>query len=110
MKDSIAVKTQPRRMVVQTITCKMNREDLFQAISNQLDQWVEQDRQIFSLAHYQGQSLDAISRAFDMDLKEINRILKKCDRELQISLRKYRKDDHANSALSSSGFACLAVS
>jgi DNA-directed RNA polymerase specialized sigma24 family protein len=88
----------------------MKREDLFQEIFNQLGQWTELDRRIFSLVHYQGQSLEAISSAFEMDLREVRRILKKCDRQLQISLRKYREDDCPNSAISTSGIACLTIS
>jgi DNA-directed RNA polymerase specialized sigma24 family protein len=84
----------------------MKREDLFQTIFNQLGQWTERDRQIFSQVHYHGQSLEAISRVFEIDLREVSRILKKCDRQLQISLRKYRK----GSAISASGIACLTAS
>jgi DNA-directed RNA polymerase specialized sigma24 family protein len=110
MKDSIAVRVQPWRTVEQTVSFKMKREDLFQEILDQLRQWTELDRQIFTLVHYQGQSLEAISSAFEMDLREVSRILKKCDRQLQISLRKYRKADRANSAICTCAINCLAVS
>jgi DNA-directed RNA polymerase specialized sigma24 family protein len=88
----------------------MKREDLVQEIFNQLGQWTEQDRQIFSLVHYQGQSLDAISNSFEMDLREVSRMLQKCDRQLQLSLRKYREVDCANSAISTSGISYLKAS
>ena len=104
------MRVQPWRTVVQTVTFKMKREDLFQEIYNQLGQWTDQDRQIFTLVHYQGQSLEAISSVFKMDLREVSRILKRCDRQLQISLRKYRKGDGAISTISTCGIACLAVS
>jgi DNA-directed RNA polymerase specialized sigma24 family protein len=92
---------------VQAASLKMKREDLFQEISNTLDQWPERERQIFSQAHYYGQSLEAISRLFEMDSKEVNRILKKCDRQLQISLSKHRG---SGPTISRSRIACLSAS
>lgn len=99
-KVSIAVRLQPWRSAVQADSLKMKREDLFQEISNTMYQWPERERQIFFQSHYYGRSLEAISRAFEMDSKEVNRILKKCDQTLQISLSEYRKDSgvHPNTA------------
>ena len=88
----------------------MRRDDLFQEISNTLYQWPEQQRQIFFRAHYNGQTLEAISRAFEMDSSEVKRILKKCDQQLQVSLSKYRGSGCAGPTTSKSKFESLSAS
>jgi len=95
---------------VQADSLNMKREDLFQEISNTLHQWPERERQIFFQSHYYGRSLEAISRAFEMDSKEVNGILKKCDQRLQISLSEYRRGASASPTISKSRIVCLSAS
>jgi DNA-directed RNA polymerase specialized sigma24 family protein len=74
--------------------CKMlagieitKRESLTQEILCALGQWPEIERNVFSRSHYQGQTVEAISRSLQMDVEEIHRILQHCDRRLHASLR-----------------------
>lgn len=70
---------------------KSKRENLFQEISGAIRQWPELDRKIFIQAHYQGKSLEIISRSFQLDVAEVSEILRQCDRRLQASLRSFRR-------------------
>jgi DNA-directed RNA polymerase specialized sigma24 family protein len=69
------------------------REILIQEIRGTLGQWPEKDRSVFSRAHYQGQSVEAISRSFQLDVEEVRQILKLCERRLHASLRNLSKSD-----------------
>jgi DNA-directed RNA polymerase specialized sigma24 family protein len=68
------------------------RDDLFQEIFNALRQWSELDRKVFCQAHYQGQSAEVIARSLQLDVDEVNAILKRCDRLLYACLRSFRKE------------------
>ncbi len=68
------------------------RENLVQEINNALLQWSELERRVFSQAHYQGQSPEAISRSIQLDVKEVSVILQRCERRLHASLRSFRKN------------------
>lgn len=72
------------------VIIKGKREDLFREISNVLKKWPDLERRIFSQAHYQGLSTESISDSLELDVKEVCSILRKCDRELFISLREFR--------------------
>jgi DNA-directed RNA polymerase specialized sigma24 family protein len=74
-----------------TMKAKIKREDLIQQIFNALRQWPELERRIFAQAHYRGQSLEAISRAHRLDVREVSMILKRCDRRLHTFLREFSK-------------------
>jgi DNA-directed RNA polymerase specialized sigma24 family protein len=62
------------------------RETLLQEIYNAFLQWPELERRIFSQAHYHGQSPEAISRSFQLDVEEVRATLKQCERRLYASL------------------------
>ncbi len=66
------------------------RESLIQEIKTVLGQWPEIDRNVFSKAHYQGQSVEDISRSLQLNAAEIQQILKQCDQRLHASLRNLR--------------------
>jgi DNA-directed RNA polymerase specialized sigma24 family protein len=70
---------------------EIKREDLSREICNSLRKWPELERRIFSQAHYNGQSLEAISRSLQLDVREVNAILKQCDHRLHASLRNFSK-------------------
>ncbi len=76
---------------MRAVNAKMKREDLIQEISAVLSQWPELEQRIFAQAHYQGQSLEAISCSFRLDVEEVSIILKHCDRQLYASLREFCK-------------------
>jgi DNA-directed RNA polymerase specialized sigma24 family protein len=78
---------------------KMKRKDLFEEITNILRQWPDLERKIFAQAHYHGQSPEAISRSLKLDTKEVSTILSRCERQLQISLRNFRKSSRNNPLL-----------
>ncbi len=88
------------------VTAKTKRENLFQEISNVLRQWPELERRIFSLAHFRGQSPEAISRSFQLDVEEVSGILKQCERRLHDSLRNFRKSGYAKPSAISAETAC----
>ena len=71
----------------------IEREHLVQEILDTLRQWPELDRRIFSQAHYEGQSLEAISRSLQLDVKAVSAILQQCDCRLRASLVTFGKGD-----------------
>jgi DNA-directed RNA polymerase specialized sigma24 family protein len=73
------------------VISKIDREDLFKEVCNTLHQLPELERRIFSQAHYSGQSLEAISRSFQLEVAEVSAILKECDQRLNTSIRSLRK-------------------
>jgi len=75
------------------MNAKIARDKLFEEISNALRQWTELERRIFSQAHYQGQSLEAISRSVQLDVREVRAILHQCDLRLHVSLRDCRESE-----------------
>ncbi len=70
---------------------KTSREILIREIVNALGQWPEKERSVFSQAHYQGQSVEAISNSLQLDVKEVQKILRLCERRLHASLRDLSK-------------------
>ena len=69
----------------------VKREVLLHEINNAFLQWPERERKIFSQAHYNGQSPEAIARLLQLDVQEVTVILKQCERRLYTSLRSLRK-------------------
>jgi DNA-directed RNA polymerase specialized sigma24 family protein len=65
------------------------RDKLFEEILDSIQQWPEFERSIFCEAHYCGRSPEAIARSFDMDIREVHKILKECDRRLHNSLEDF---------------------
>ncbi len=80
------------------VLAQAKRENLFQEISRIVRQWPERDRQVFSQAHYRGQSLEAIARSLQMAPADISTILRQCERRLHASLRNFRKCDGGQSS------------
>jgi hypothetical protein len=80
------------------VIAKIKRENLFQEISKVLRQWPERERRIFSQAHYQGQSPEAISHSLQLDVIEVGTILEQCNRRLHASLRSFRKSSSEKSS------------
>jgi len=83
------------------VLLKEQREDLFREISGVFDTWPDLERSIFSQAHYQGKSPEMISHALNVELDEIDFILRKCERELLTSLRFFRESRTGKTASSS---------
>jgi len=67
------------------------RDSITREIINALGQWPEIERKVFSQVHYQGKSVEAISRSLQLDAVEVHQILKRCDRRLHASLRDLRE-------------------
>ena len=78
---------------------KTGREILIREIANALGQWPERERSVFSQAHYQGQSVKAISNSLQLDVEEVRKILKMCERRLHASLRDLSKSDSESHSL-----------
>jgi DNA-directed RNA polymerase specialized sigma24 family protein len=72
---------------------KTKREGLIKEIISVLDQWPERERSIFSQAHYEGQSVDAISRSLQLNVEEVQQILRLCERRLHASLKNLQQVD-----------------
>ena len=85
------------------------REALLQEIYNVFLQWPELERRIFSQAHYYGQSPDAISHSFQLDVEEVLTTLKQCERRLYASLRSFRKSNCDKPSLIPAAIAGLAA-
>jgi DNA-directed RNA polymerase specialized sigma24 family protein len=68
------------------------REDLLYEIFHTLHEMPELHQRIFVRNHYNGQSPEAISRIIHLDVKEVNEILRQCDRSLHSALREFRAD------------------
>ena len=81
------------------LTAGIKREALFQEISNVLRRWPELEQKVFSQAHYDGQSLEVISRSLQLDVEEVTAILKECERRLYASLRNFRDHNCGESLL-----------
>jgi DNA-directed RNA polymerase specialized sigma24 family protein len=81
------------------------RETLLQEIHGVFLQWPELERRIFSQAHYNGQSPEAISRSLQLDVKEVSTILKQCERRLYASLSNFRISSCEKPSLAPSGIA-----
>jgi hypothetical protein len=77
---------------------RIEREHLFQEILNILHRWPERDRRVFWQAHYEGRSLEAISRSLELGVKEVSAVLLKCDYQLHASLGSFRKSSRGNSS------------
>jgi len=91
------------------LTAGIKREALFQEISNVLRRWPELEQKVFSQAHYDGQSLEVISRSLQLDVEEVTAILKECERRLYASLRSFRKNNCEKPSLSPTEIARLAA-
>jgi DNA-directed RNA polymerase specialized sigma24 family protein len=65
----------------------IKREALLEEISAAIHQWPELEQRVFSQAHYQGQSLEAISRSLQLDVEQVSGILEQCNHRLYIFLR-----------------------
>lgn len=72
------------------VITKTKRKDLFQEIFTTLHHWPEREQRVFSLAHYSGQSSDAIARSLQLESREVDTILKQCEHRLLDSLRDLR--------------------
>ncbi len=81
------------RSEVPAAAAKLEHDNLFQEIYKVYRQWTELERTIFSQAHYQGQSVETISCTLQLDLEEVNAILKQCDRQLHASLKSFRNNN-----------------
>jgi hypothetical protein len=80
------------------VASKTMRESLVEEISNAVRQWTEREREIFSQAHYQGQSHEAISQSFHLRPEEVSAILQLCEQKLHSSLRDFRKTGNGTSS------------
>jgi DNA-directed RNA polymerase specialized sigma24 family protein len=72
---------------------KTKREALIREIVSALGQWPERERNVFSQAHYEGQSIEAISRSHRLGVEEVRQILRLCERRLHASLRNLPDDE-----------------
>jgi DNA-directed RNA polymerase specialized sigma24 family protein len=71
-------------------------KDLLNEIAATLHHWPELDRRVFIMTHYRGESREAIAGALNLEEKEIDIILRHCDRQLHTALRDYRAGNGSN--------------
>jgi DNA-directed RNA polymerase specialized sigma24 family protein len=88
-----------RRSEMQMVKRKIEREDLFEEIFHTVRQWPDLEWKVFARAHYYGQSPGVISRSLHLDTEAVSAILKRCDRHLQTSLRKFRRRSYEDPSL-----------
>jgi DNA-directed RNA polymerase specialized sigma24 family protein len=79
-----------RRPKMADILAGIHRDALIEEISAAIHQWPEFEQRVFLQAHYQNQSLEAISRSCKLDVEEVGEILKRCDHRLYAFLRSAR--------------------
>lgn len=77
-------------MAVVTLRLESNRELLSEAIVEVLASWPELDRQLFAQAHYAGRTVDQIAQSFNLEVREVRRILEDCESRLRIALKSFR--------------------
>lgn len=104
------VEDEIRGSIMLSVNKKIKREDLLHEIFYTLHQWTDLNRRIFIMAHYQGQTLEGISRALKLDTEEINKILQLCDRQLYAALRDYRISGYGKPSLLKYRTGCLFAS
>lgn len=92
-------KIQVRRPPMHAAVSKERREDLFRQISDILNEWPDLERQVFSLAHYHGQSPDDISRSLKLNGDVVMAILRRCECGLHDSLRNFFGNTDGKSSL-----------
>jgi len=88
------------------VAAKTKRDDLLQEIFGVFREWPDLERKVFSQAHYQGQSPQAISRSLHLNVAEVRTILEQCDRRLHDSLRDFRKSDYGKPSPVQAETAC----
>jgi len=93
-----------------SVNKKEKREDLLHDIFYVLHKLPELNRRIFIMAHYHGQTLEAISRSLKLDTEEIDKILQLCDRQLYAALRDYRISRYGKPLLLKYRTGCLSAS
>jgi len=67
------------------------RAQLTRAILAALNSWPEIDRRVFIMAHYSGRSIENISHTLEIAPREIQKILRQCDRRLRNELKIFRR-------------------
>ena len=67
------------------------RNNLSEVILGELDSWPDLHRQAFVQAHYQGQSLEQVSRSLGMRVPDVRQILTQCERRLREAVRAFRE-------------------
>ena len=71
-------------------------KNLLNAIASTLHHWPERDRRVFVMTHYRGKSREAVAGALHLEEKEIDIILKHCDRQLHTALRGYKAGNRSD--------------
>jgi RNA polymerase sigma factor (sigma-70 family) len=66
------------------------RELLSRVILRALESWPERDRQIFVEIHYEGHTIESISREIGISAQEADSILERCEQDLYGALRRFR--------------------
>jgi hypothetical protein len=94
---------------MRAVIAGIQREALLGEIHNTLLKWPEPDRKIFSQAHYNGQSPEAISRSLQLDVEEVRATLKQCERRLYTALRSFHKSICDKPPRTQAGNTCLVV-
>ena len=77
------------------------RNGLSEVILGELESWPDLHRQIFVQSHYRGNSLEQVSRAFEMRASEIRLILNQCESRLREALRAFRGQKKESESASS---------
>lgn len=84
-------------------------KDLLNEIAFTLRHWPELERRVFIMTHYRGQSRENIASVLELDVEEIDKILKRCDRKLHTALRSFRIGNRARHSHLSLKINCLAA-
>ena len=91
------------RNYLSVIRTSKKYKNLLNAIASTLHHWPELDRRVFIMTHYRGKSREAVAGSLNLEEKEIDIILKHCDRQLHTALRDYKAGNRSD--LNISGLA-----
>jgi DNA-directed RNA polymerase specialized sigma24 family protein len=67
-----------------------NREDLAQAIVNELQSWPALERDVFKQVHYQGRRTQDVAHSLGINVQDVNEILDDCEVRLRSALSVFR--------------------
>ena len=77
-------------MTAPDIGVESHREDLTQAIVNELRSWPEPHADVFKQSHYQGRSARDVAHSLGISVQEVNEILEGCELKLRSALAVFR--------------------
>ncbi len=108
----MAIRKQPGDLVMSDSRFELecDRELLSRAIVDVLGGWPDLHRRVFVEAHYEGRSIETISRSLGVCATDVRMILEGCERRLRAALRSFIGAGHRSSEHPRPGVAVRSAS